>query len=225
MIAAHELGRRGAGGAGLAPVSFEVAPGECLGVSGPPGSGRTTLLDVVATAVAPTSGRLLIDGIDAVVRVDEARRRLASARGSVLAGWGLQAAEYVEMVAACRGVDPFSERVSQAWQALGRAGVHPTGLVNRLGPAERAALSLAAAYITRAPALVIDDRCDVGAAASSAFQGCLTAALDRGAAILLVTDDAVLMRRVCRRELQLPSGSLRPLRQQSPLGQSILEQA
>ena len=46
-------------------VSLSVAAGELVALYGPSGSGKTTLLLMVATLLAPTSGRVLIDGIDA----------------------------------------------------------------------------------------------------------------------------------------------------------------
>jgi branched-chain amino acid transport system permease protein len=43
-------------------VSFTVARGELFGIVGPNGAGKTTLFNAVAGAVAPTSGRILLDG-------------------------------------------------------------------------------------------------------------------------------------------------------------------
>ncbi len=48
----------------LAGVSFELAPGEVLGLLGPSGCGKTTLLRVVAGIEVPTAGRVLLDGVE-----------------------------------------------------------------------------------------------------------------------------------------------------------------
>jgi putative spermidine/putrescine transport system ATP-binding protein len=48
----------------LAPTDLSIATGELLTVLGPSGSGKTTLLQVICGLVEPTSGRLLIDGVD-----------------------------------------------------------------------------------------------------------------------------------------------------------------
>jgi len=58
------LGKRYAGVTALADVSLTVAPGELVGIIGPNGSGKTTLFDCVAGAVAPDTGRVLLDGVD-----------------------------------------------------------------------------------------------------------------------------------------------------------------
>ncbi len=45
-------------------VSLKVMPGEFTSVIGPSGSGKTTLLSVIGCLAKPTSGRVLIDGVD-----------------------------------------------------------------------------------------------------------------------------------------------------------------
>lgn len=45
-------------------VSFDVAGGEILGLLGPNGSGKTTLLNLISGALAPTTGRFVLNGQD-----------------------------------------------------------------------------------------------------------------------------------------------------------------
>jgi ATP-binding cassette subfamily B protein len=45
-------------------VSFEVMPGEVIGLVGPSGGGKTTVTNLIARFYDPTGGRLLIDGVD-----------------------------------------------------------------------------------------------------------------------------------------------------------------
>ena len=59
-------------------VSLEIEAGEFVSVVGRSGSGKTTLLDLVGLLLRPTSGSVLIDGIDAARLRDNQR---ADARG------------------------------------------------------------------------------------------------------------------------------------------------
>ena len=45
-------------------VSFSVAPGEIVGLLGPNGAGKTTTINMVLGVLAPTSGRIVIEGAD-----------------------------------------------------------------------------------------------------------------------------------------------------------------
>ena len=52
----------------LRDVSFMVSPGEAVAVVGANGAGKTTLMRVLSTLAVPTSGRVMIDGQDALMR-------------------------------------------------------------------------------------------------------------------------------------------------------------
>ncbi|QGU04020.1 ABC transporter ATP-binding protein [Corynebacterium comes] len=63
----------------LDEVSLAVSPGELVAVVGPSGSGKSTLLHVAGLLRPPTSGRVLLEGVDVShltrARAAEARRR------------------------------------------------------------------------------------------------------------------------------------------------------
>lgn len=48
----------------LHDVSFDVKPGEVIGIVGPSGSGKSTLAKLMQRLYVPESGRVLIDGVD-----------------------------------------------------------------------------------------------------------------------------------------------------------------
>jgi PrtD family type I secretion system ABC transporter len=67
----------GSGHLVLRGVSFRLSPGECLGIIGPSGSGKSTLGKIIAGISAPTTGSVLLDGVDVLsVRDSGGGRRL-----------------------------------------------------------------------------------------------------------------------------------------------------
>ena len=58
-------------------LSFDVDRGEVFGLLGPNGAGKSTTVGMMTTRVRPTSGSVVIDGVDVVARPREAKRVLA----------------------------------------------------------------------------------------------------------------------------------------------------
>lgn len=61
-------------------VSFKVAPGEVVGLIGPNGGGKTTLLDVVTGFTKQESGKVLLDHVDVSAWTPERRARAGISR-------------------------------------------------------------------------------------------------------------------------------------------------
>jgi len=71
------------GHAGLQALDLNIEPGEQLAIIGPSGAGKTTLLRVLATAMRPTSGGVLLDGHDPWGLDARRRQHLRSRIGSI----------------------------------------------------------------------------------------------------------------------------------------------
>ena len=76
MIRIEALSKTYGGSVALSQIDLVVGRGEILGLSGTNGAGRTTLLNILATLVRPTSGRVEIDGIDALKHPFKVRPRV-----------------------------------------------------------------------------------------------------------------------------------------------------
>ncbi|OLP57800.1 ABC transporter ATP-binding protein [Xaviernesmea oryzae] len=74
VLSVRQVSKRYGGLTAVDAMSFEVRPGEILGLIGPNGAGKTTMFDLVAGSVAPSSGQILI-GKDDVSR-ESAHRRI-----------------------------------------------------------------------------------------------------------------------------------------------------
>jgi ABC-2 type transport system ATP-binding protein len=74
-------------------VSLEILPGELFGLLGPNGAGKTTLIKILATLLAPTSGRAFVAGVDVVENPVEVRRHINMVTGGETSGYGLLTVE------------------------------------------------------------------------------------------------------------------------------------
>ncbi len=66
-------------------VSFELRPGQALGVIGPNGSGKSTLINLITGFVRPTSGRVFFKGKDVTAVPPHRRVELGMARSFQMA--------------------------------------------------------------------------------------------------------------------------------------------
>lgn len=64
-------------------VSFTVAPGEIFGLLGPNGAGKSTCLRILATLLAPTAGRAVINGFDVQLNAGRVRESIGFLSGDM----------------------------------------------------------------------------------------------------------------------------------------------
>lgn len=64
LLAVQALSKNFGGVQALREVSFELAPGEILGLIGPNGAGKTTCFNVINGLIPPTSGAVFLEGRD-----------------------------------------------------------------------------------------------------------------------------------------------------------------
>ncbi|MGE0005366.1 MAG: oligopeptide/dipeptide ABC transporter ATP-binding protein [Parvibaculaceae bacterium] len=147
-------------------VSFEVAPGEVLGIVGESGSGKTTTCLMVADLVSPTSGSIVFDGTDVTRREAALRRRFRSKVQIVFQD------PYESLNPRMRVVDlvaegpralklwPEEETRRRAMAMLERVGLHPAAYCDRfphqMSGGERQRVGIASALVME-PKLVIAD--------------------------------------------------------------------
>ena len=62
LLSLRSVGKSFGGLSALSDISFDVEPGEIVGVIGPNGAGKTTLFNVVTAVFPPTAGEVVFDG-------------------------------------------------------------------------------------------------------------------------------------------------------------------
>jgi putative ABC transport system ATP-binding protein len=154
--------RRDSAVVALRPTTLEIAAGEYLAVVGPSGSGKTTLLSVLGGMLAPTNGRVLLDGRSLYGMSVRERAGLRGRRiGFVFQTFNLvpylSALENVQVPLYLAGVAPKEQR-RRAQAVLERVGLadrlhHKPGELS-VGQQQRVAL---ARTLANDPALILAD--------------------------------------------------------------------
>jgi putative ABC transport system ATP-binding protein len=183
----------------LRDVDLSVERGELVAIMGPSGSGKSTLLTIAGSLEQPTSGDVLVDGVElsSVSRSEQARMRRRSI-GYVFQDFnllpGLTAVENVSLPLELDGVRAKTARSTglRAMEELdvdGRANRYP----DELSGGERQRVAIARAIVGERGLLLADE--PTGALDSvngEAVMRLLRAAAHRGVAGVVVTHEAHL---------------------------------
>src|SRR5258708_20094229 len=104
MLTVESVSKKFKGGNyGVRDVSFNVGGG-VLGLVGPKGAGKTTLMQMIATIRRPTAGRILFRGRDVVHEPESLRRTLGYLPQDFGVYDNLTAQEFLSYFAALKGV-------------------------------------------------------------------------------------------------------------------------
>ena len=79
-------------------VSFDVPKGQVFGLLGPNGSGKTTIVRILSTILAPTGGSATVAGFDVVKNPDAVRRSIGLAGQFATVDQNLTGFENIYMV-------------------------------------------------------------------------------------------------------------------------------
>jgi putative ABC transport system ATP-binding protein len=146
----------------LRGVSLKIGKGELVSIVGPSGSGKSTFLNVIGALDPPTSGRVMIDGIDLRKLNEDRLALLRNLRiGFVYQSFNLiqrlTAIENVQMPLIARGI-PEGARKSRSLKMLSAVGLarqankRPT----ELSGGEQQRVAIARSLVTQ-PTLVLGD--------------------------------------------------------------------
>ena len=154
LLRLENVGRRVAGRDLVRGLDFGVARGRTLGLLGVNGAGKTTTLRMIAGVLAPSAGRVLLDGEDLYEHPELARRRIGYLPETPPLHLELTVAEYLSFCARLHGVAP-SSAVGRAIERCDLGDVRRR-LIGALSKGFRQRVGLAQA-ILHAPKLIVLD--------------------------------------------------------------------
>lgn len=156
MIEVRHLSKRFGDVRAVEDLSLTIQAGEAFALLGPNGSGKTTTMKCVVGLTRPTSGEILVNGIDSWKQPREARRLLSYLPQRVSFHENLTGREILEFYCKLRNLP-----LSRTERVLEKPGLNLNGFIDRRigelsgGMIQR--LGIAIATLPDAPILVLDE--------------------------------------------------------------------
>ncbi len=191
-------------------ISLSVEAGEVYGLLGPNGAGKTTLVNQIVGLIRPTSGRIVLDGVDVTERPELARQITAFQPQNQVPIDGLTAEQAIYLVGRMRGgaAAYVHERSSTLIDRLeirdwsGARGETLSGGVRRL-------VAFCMAAVVPGKLIILDEPTnDVDPLRRRLLWDQVREIADRGAAVLLVTHNVLEAERSVDRLAIIDKGRL-----------------
>ncbi|MEW6234801.1 MAG: ABC transporter ATP-binding protein [Candidatus Omnitrophota bacterium] len=137
-------------------LSFEVGPGEILGLVGPNGAGKTTTLRAICGIIPPTKGQLFVAGCDIVENPVEAKRQIAFIPDDPHLFDTLTVWEHLKFVASAYRVENYEEKGAALLKKF-ELEEKRNALAQELSRGMRQKTAICCAYLHDPKALLFDE--------------------------------------------------------------------
>lgn len=140
----------------LRGIDFEVRPGETMAIFGPNGAGKTTLIKVLAAAMNPSSGSVLVDGLNFKNNAEEVRRRIGVVAHQTFLYGNLTTYENLDFYSRMYDVPRRKERVREV-VAMMRMTSRLHDRVGTLSRGMQQRLSIARSLLHKPTTMLLDE--------------------------------------------------------------------
>jgi sodium transport system ATP-binding protein len=192
-------------------VTFDVAPGEIVGLLGANGAGKTTIVRILATLLRPTSGRVRVGGFDTVHASRAVRASIGVLSGSDAGLYDrLSAGENIRYFAALHGLDRVTCEQRSA-ELANLFGLHSfiDRLVATYSSGMRQRTALARSVVHDPPFMILDEpttALDIGT--TMVVHDFVARSRKEGKTIILSSHDTTELEQLCDRVLTIDAGRI-----------------
>ncbi len=199
----------------LTDVTFDVARGEFVFLTGPSGAGKTTLLKLLFRDELPSEGQIVVNGRNIGVLPNSKLPYFRRTVGIVFQDFKLIGRKTVfENVAFVQNIlgTPLAEQKRRAYQVLRQVGLHyqMNAYPTELSGGEQQRVAIARALVNEPQLLLADEPTgNLDPALSEEIMHLFAEINVRGTTVMIATHDISLIRRMGKRVLTLERGRLR----------------
>ncbi len=137
-------------------INLEIRKGEFLTIFGPNGAGKTTLIKIISTLVSPTSGKVIIDGMDIKEHPIEIRNKIGVISHETYLYHELTAAENLRFFGNMYNIKDGENRINDLLTQVGLS-YRKNDRVRTFSRGMKQRLSIARALIHDPPILLLDE--------------------------------------------------------------------
>lgn len=158
MIEVQDLVKRYGGYLAVDHLSFSAEKGQIYGFLGPNGAGKSTTMNIMTGCLAPTSGTVIVDGMDLQQEPEKVKQRIGYLPELPPLYPEMTVREYLTFAAKIKKV-PRLEQLQQVVQAMNKTGLleEQDHLIRTLSKGYRQRVGLAATLLGNPDVVILDE--------------------------------------------------------------------
>lgn len=158
MIEVQDLVKRYGGYLAVDHLSFSAEKGQIYGFLGPNGAGKSTTMNIMTGCLAPTSGTVIVDGMDLQQEPEKVKQRIGYLPELPPLYLEMTVREYLTFAAKLKKV-PRLEQLQQVVQAMNKTGLleEQDHLIRTLSKGYRQRVGLAATLLGNPDVVILDE--------------------------------------------------------------------
>ncbi len=156
VVEVHNLTKRFDSFCAVDDISFEMQPGEILGVLGPNGAGKTTTIHMLLGLITPTAGSIRMFGMDLATHRETILRDVNFSSTYISMPFSLTVEENLKVIARLYSLSNIPSKIDAIIEQLDMQEIRKK-LTRKLSSGQMSRLTLAKAMMTEPKVLLLDE--------------------------------------------------------------------